>query len=493
MDIDQFFQFYNWEALDTPREFCGEVTCTDTLAPAMVEENIRMLHVCRDDKYNIQVKAEGVVSNSCISYGRENEVPAGTLVTGGTIVCDTGYEGIVTLQYCFSEGYTVHHNLSGDAESAFEASFRVYEVHWDKRFCFEDAEADTLVEWYLNGVRSSALFCDSSDVEDTVSRAIKRAGDRVHDLYNKTEHFSRDCLYIAYGDTGVLMRKVPPKYGPEWSDSIALEYRSNYGRIPDKEERKKVAEFLGFLLGRHLILVGDTVHCKDAVLELNMYNPYSKNTVTECCSNTRELVPVHQYDNECGNFRIYAQELLPVYLELRDLYGLNDVLERYWLANTLPIGVNLPILAGALEIMMKAWFKGKRSITKGVYIPAKQYEAVIGDLKRQVADALGDCEFKENILNKISNAYQMGVNDRYFIFLRELGLEYGSAEEACIRARNAFTHGENGMDDRDTLQKTKTMFLLVGRICLKLLGYSDCYIDETLSGYPRKRIDEKIG
>lgn len=86
----------------------------------------------------------------------------------------------------------------------------------------------------------------------------------------------------------------------------------------------------------------------------------------------------------------------------------------------------------------------------------------------------------------------MGVNDRYFIFLDELGLKYGEAETSCIKARNAYTHGDSGKDDLDTLQKTKTMFILLGRIILKLLGYDGEYIDETIPGFPRKMINEAI-
>ena len=487
MKLDYLFSSYLWETIEDTREFSGTITCDSTYAPIEVEKNIRVIQVGRDEKYNLYVNAEGLVASSSIIH-EINEVPSGKILNGGTIVCNTDFEGVVTLRHCISKGYTMHYKTNGERE--FEAPFLVYEINWNRKY--EEEKADTLIEWYLNGVKDSLLFCDVSNVNDKVSRKILRVGLEVHDLCDVQEQYSTDCVYIEFNDTGVLVRKVAKECGPAWSNNIALEYRNIYGRIPDKEEREKIAELLGFLMGRHLILVGDTAYCKDVVIESNMYHPHSKNTVAECSSNTRELIPVHQYHNERNNFRLFAQKLLPFYLELRDTYSIGAVLERYWLANIMPIGVNLPILAGALETLMKSWFKGKKSKTKGVYIEAKKYEQAIQEFKALVEEALKDCEYKRNILNKISNAYQMGVNDRYYIFLEELGLEYGLAEEACIKARNAFTHGDSGMEVEDTLHKTRTMYILIGRVLLKLLDYDGIYIDETLPNFPRKKITEKI-
>lgn len=495
MNINTFFKEYIWEALVEAREFNGDFLCENIPSSSAVEQYIRSVHIERDEKYNIRVKAEGMVPNEKLHADDKavESIPSGTLIKGGMIVCDAMYEGVITLKDCFRESQKVYCDLSEARESKFEAEFRTYEINWNRRMRFEEnTEADTVIEWYLNGVESSALFCDSTKIEDMVSRNVMSAEDNVHNLYRKSEHFTRDCVHISFADTAVLVRKVIPDYGPKWSNNIALEYRSSYGRIPDKAERKKIAEFLGFLMGRHLILVGDTAYCNDAILESNMYHPYSKNTVAECVSNTRELIPVHQYLDECHNFRVIAQAFLPAYLEMRDEYGMDSVLERYWLANIMPIGINLPILAGAMETLMKCWFKGKKSKTGGVYMNASQYEVLIAEFLEGIEKSLADCEYKSNIMRKISNAYQMGVNDRYFIFLDELGLKYGEAETSCIKARNAYTHGDSGKDNLDTLQKTKTMFILLGRIILKLLGYDGEYIDETILGFPRKMINEAI-
>lgn len=490
MNDERLFSLYEWEVFEAPITFEGCFSCINTCAPYEIEQNIQLLHVCRDEKYNIQVKAEGKLSDSNVKY--EEKTVAGALVTGGTIVCDTSYKGKVTLKYCINEGYTLHHKTKSDSETKFEAAFRVYEINWDRHLGADGIATDTLIEWYLNGIDSTNLFCDGSSVSDEVSRIITRAGDTAHNLCNSRKSFLNDCVYLALGDTGVLIRKVLPEYGPKWSNNIALEYRSSYGRIPDKEEREKIAELISFLIGRHLILIGDTEYHKNDIIEVNMYHPHSLNAVAECNSNTKEIVPVHQYHNERENFRRYVQALWPMYFKIRDLYDINSVLERYWLANTMPIGVNLPILAGALESMMKVWFKQQRSKTKGVYIEAKKYEKIINDFKLQIGEALEGCEYKTRILNKISNAYQMGANERYFVFLEELGLEYGTAEKNCIKERNSFTHGDNGRDEWDTLQNTRTMFILIGRIILKLLEYDGEYIDETLPGFLRKGINDKI-
>lgn len=479
--------------LESSKDFKGNFTFADTQLPVEIEENIRQVHVYRDENYEIHIKAEGTISNTGALYKKSKKLLAGSIIKGGTIVCDTIYNGVITMHHCILEKYNIHNNFNPEQNASFDAIFKVFEIKWDWQTQLEDACTDTLIEWYLNGVKDTFLFCDNSSVVDNVSRVITRAGDKVHSLCNNQESYACDCVYIALNDTGVLIRKIPTKYGPDWSNNIALEYRSSYGRIPDKVEREKISELLSFLMGRHLILVGDTLYCKDVVMEANMYYPHSKNTIAECNSGTKEIVPVHGYiPKGDSNFRMLAQNLLPIYLEMRDVYDMGSVLERYWLANTMPLGVNLPILAGAMETLMKAWFKGKKSKTKGVYIDSVQYESIIKEHLEQIQDKLVDCEYKDNILRKISNCYQMGVNERYFIFLDELGLEYGEAEENSIRARNAFTHGDSGMDIEGTLQKTRTMFILFGRILLKLLSYEGEYIDETIPGFCRKKINDKI-
>ncbi len=495
MNIDQYFQSHIWEELGNPKEFVGNVTCVDIHAIFGIEHNIRLLNAYRDDNYDIRIKAEGELLRSAVDY-RNIEKTMGISMSGGTMVCDMGSKGVITLRNCISEPPTLNYKPNSDVVVEFSMPFGVEDINWKR--CIEGAEMDTMVEWYLNGVQDSSLFCESSFMKDEVSRVITRAGNKVHEMHNIREYSSSDCLYISFNDTGVLMRKVFQKYGPSWNSSLALEYRSEYGRIPDKEERQKISEFLGFLLGRHLILVGDTAYYNDAVIESNMYNPHSQNTVAECNSITKEIVSVHHCKKDSKSFREYAEVLLPNYLKIRDTYEMDSVLARYWLANIMPAGVNLPVLAGALESVMKTWFRGENSKTKGVYIDAKSYESIVKDFIVQIEESLVECEYRDKILNKISNAYQIGVNDRYFIFLRELGLEYGDAEKSCIRARNAFTHGDKKVDDFETLQKTRTMFILFGRVILKLLEYDGQYIDETIKGegnhgFASKGINDSIG
>ena len=495
MNIDHFFHAYAWEELNTPKEFKGKVSCTDIHVIFGIENNIQILRVYRDDNYDIQIKAEGEMPGSAMNYS-STEKATRLPMTNGTIVCDSYSDGIISFQNCISEPPTLSNKYNNYAKFEFSTPFRAEKVNWKRRL--DGAEMDTLIEWYLNGIQESSVFGDRSYIRDEVSRIITRADKKVHEIRNVMEYGDDDCIYISFNGTGVLMRRVYHKHGMCWNCSLALEYRSDYGRIPEKEERKKIAELLGFLLGRHLILVGDTAYCNDVIIESNMYKPHSQNAVAECNSVTKEIVPVHHCKTDSKNFKLFVEKLLPRYLEIRDEYGLDSVLSRYWLANIMPPGVNLPVLAGALESMMKPWFKGERSKTKGVYIDAVSYGEIIKDFLSQLREKMENSKYREKVLNKISSAYQIGVNDRYFIFLEELGLEYGESEKDCIKARNAFTHGDKKIDDFETLQKTRTMFILLGRVILKILGYEGQYIDETLKGekyqeFVCKGINDRIG
>jgi len=493
MNIEQFFKEYSWEALESERNFTGDITAKNTMSPAAIEQNIESLQVYRDDKYKIWVKAEGIMPEYSFEQEKLPDVLSGTLLQGGVIECDAMYNGVITIKDCFRRTHTIDYKLSDRPETAFHALYQSHEVNWNRRMLLPESETDTLIEWYLNGPDSTVLFCDGSKTIDKVTRSVKRNGVKIASQGYTTENCSTDCLYIKYLDTGVLLRKIPSDYKPEWSNKVALEYRTAYGRIPEAEERKKVAELLGFLMGRHLILIGDTAYQGAVILESNMYNP-CVDAVSECSSNTLEVIPVHSYyHDERNNFREFTQALLPTYLELSDKYGFDLVFARYWLANTMPIGVSMPIIAGAMESIQKVWFKGQKSKTKAVYMDKDAYEEAISEFMEQLEAKLGECKNKEKLLRKISGCYQMGANEKYYTFLDELGLEYGDAESACIRARNSFTHGDNNDNYEEVIKNTKTMSLLLARSILKLLGYSGMYIDTSVLGHPRKHIDEKIG
>lgn len=126
-------------------------------------------------------------------------------------------------------------------------------------------------------------------------------------------------------------------------------------------------------------------------------------------------------------------------------------------------------------------------------MPKEDYEKAISGFIEQLTDKVSTCESRDKLINKISGAYQMGSNERFFTFLEELGLNYGKDEKESIRARNNFTHGGSNVSYEEVLKNTRTMYLLLARVILKLLGYDGQYIDTSVNGYPRKYIDEKIG
>ncbi len=45
MNIEQFFKEYSWEALESERNFTGDITAKNTMSPAAIEQNIESLQV----------------------------------------------------------------------------------------------------------------------------------------------------------------------------------------------------------------------------------------------------------------------------------------------------------------------------------------------------------------------------------------------------------------------------------------------------------------
>ncbi len=209
------------------------------------------------------------------------------------------------------------------------------------------------------------------------------------------------------------------------------------------------------------------------------------------------LPPIHynqQYD--WGNFALQANQLFPKYRELRNQLSFNHALDRFWIANEVPVGVNLPILAGAMEIIAGDYLKmtGNDQLE---YLSKADYEALIQDELTHLKSKLSAINGGNVILNKITGAFRKGPNEKISLFLSLLNLETGKAEKEAINLRNKMTHSKRDYTDDDVafddLILTRVYQVLFNRILLKIIGYSGYYIDYSMKGCPSKPIDMKAG
>jgi hypothetical protein len=354
-----------------------------------------------------------------------------------------------------------------------------------------EEEGTHLVEWYLNGP-TSHVFHGATERKVTRNYIRERVFSKEKidsiDISKDSSSFGVDFLKIRIDDLQFLITKVPQGIGPVWSSNIGIEYRQTWGRIPDYFEREKIYEFCSFIFGRQLLPVGYTIYDKnEKVLESYAENP--SGNAKSFCLNQYDLPPVRLFPVSTvghDNAENIIEKLFPSYLELREPLCLKEALWNYWVSRDTPVGINLPILASAVESIINGWFKYTKSKSKGVFMPKNDFELLLKDEIESVTKKLRTIANGDKIVEKMLKAYELGIMERYRVFFEEINLAVNNPDWDAIRERHKFVHGHALFDDVDwecVIQHVRTLETLLNKILLKLLGYSGTFIDRSVIGW----------
>ena len=146
---------------------------------------------------------------------------------------------------------------------------------------------------------------------------------------------------------------------------------------------------------------------------------------------------------------------------------------------------------------MKAWYKSKKSKTKGTYLPKKEFDKLLEDEFKALEAKLEGVTYGDRILNRMRNTFQMGVNQRFDFFFEEIGLPIGERERKAIKARNHVAHGSPALLDAGAYQEMIDNKLsyqtLFNCILLKIMGYDASYVDHSASGWQERPLDQPMG
>ncbi|WP_422448968.1 hypothetical protein [Thermoanaerobacterium sp. DL9XJH110] len=455
------------------------------------------IEVWRDESYKIKAKVYGTVSNNDEHSEFEKGI-AGTKVPTFTVE-GTDATGLVkyTLNHCFVRNIQKKFVWNGEGYvTNFEAELATYElkIQYSNR-----EQSDWHVEWFLNG---------PDDFEHIFPRTTKRSfsqtfvrerlsvdGESKNYSGGVGESYNRDFAFIDAGKIKYILSKVPKGLGPEWSNNIGIEYRREWGGIPDRYTREAIAEITSFIIGKHLLNIGySTFDSMGQPIEQVALNPWGDNVIS--LSRSPGLSPIRFSFSDFNRIEKVLNQVVPRYLELRNVLNLNEALWRYWISNDLPIGANLPILHAGVEILAKAWFKSNKSKTKGVYLSKKEFDELIEDGMKIIVTKLQRQKYGDRMIRKISDAYKMTQNEQLAFFFEEIGLNIGEVENEALKGRNIMAHGSSSQSDEEIsylIYLTRSYQTLFHRIFLKILGYTENYIDYSTEGWPERHIDEPLG
>ncbi len=457
----------------------------------------RLLEIQRDDQYALKASITGPHDQN---YTTKRKTLLGSFVRPFEIR-GTGWNETYELIGCFIGD--IHCKFSYSESPTFQVDLHIQRIKKVREN--SDSSPSWLTECYLNGVHD-AHFLGRSTTRQRTSEYH-----RERDVYNKRVEIFRgdfdhclafDYAYIQCPDFEFIVHKVPEGLGPAWSRSIGIEYREEFGRIPDPSERKAVGEIVGFIMGKHLLNVGYSAFDESGnPLELCAVQPcavqpWGDNVVSLCQA---LAFPPIQFPHRTDLFETTLQELVPKYLEAQKDLNLDEVLMRYWIGSTLSVGTDIPIIANGMEILANAWFKSERSKSKGTYLPKEEFSALVEEEFANIADKLGDNSYKDRLLRKMRGANNRGSGERMELFFQELGLNRGTLENKAIKVRNRMIHSRVTTSEREQfeglIRLTWAYCTLFHRVMLKILGYSGNYLDYTSEDFPllERAIEEAAG
>lgn len=487
------YQIFEWEGLHDKY-----IIKEDIKSDLLHNTADNVIQLWRDDDYRIVGKISGSLLEGESKLLRNNyksgERIIPSIIEGSNFYKKEKYR----IEDCYIGNISYNYEFQDPGKSKYEADFQTRYVRKQYNYCNEEMTG-WLTEWYLNGPKMHVWFMRITE------RKYSEDFWRCRDVYYKKEHkfqsnisetSSRDHFFVQLHNLKFIVHKIPKDYGPGWSENIGIEYRQDLGGIPEKEKRDSIAEIASFIFGRRLLNVGYTKYDNNGnPLELVSVNPRGDNVVSIC--EEYELSPIvrDKYEDGKSVEDIFGQ-LVSSYLEKRDEFGLNEVLERYWIAERLPLGIGIPILHNGIEILANNWFKSKKSKTHGVYLPKKEFEQRLNEEFSAIEKKLHSIRYGDRILNRMRGAFQTGAREKVEFFLEEIGLKIGELERRAIHERNKMIHGSLD-DDEEAIDKvallTKVYKTFFHRVLLKVLDYQGTYIDYSILGWPKKNINQVVG
>jgi len=304
-----------------------------------------------------------------------------------------------------SDFYGRRYTLESCRYVGYKRGGRLYEVDLSVRGLKIRPETETdgvwLTEWQLNGPKSNRVFRNSTTrkMSKTILRErLAHNDEKIHSIEVSGEDpccTSCDYLRIETGDLQFLIAKAPGGIGPNWSSNIGIEYRKDWGRIPNENEREKIRELCSFVFGRQLLIVGHTSYDEDDnIVEEYACNPWGNDPRHRC---SKPDVPPIRIDGHSKADDLITQ-LLPPYCKLRDHYHLNHALWTYWVARDMPVGIGLTTFAAGVEAIMNGWFESEMSEfdRNRVYVAMDEFKELFRAELSGVESKLLKCWFSWN-------------------------------------------------------------------------------------------------
>ena len=454
-------------------------------------EDVNKFRVFRDNDYNINISC--VIDINQINYNkkkREKPINNKELLVGSSIP-----EGKLKINLCenysvvFESCYVVKNTRTINKKEYIITCRHIEGKDSSKSF-------SVLKEWLLNGDSTGLYYYSNKMFNFEVEEATFGSyGDLEFPI--KQLNTVRGCqgsfIHIKYKDTAFDIHFIDKSYGPQWSNNLSISYFEKYGRIPSLKERNIIRNYLSFFIGKKLIYVGNSTFDENGnqigfVMETP--NTYSFD-IKKICLNAAEAPIGTNYDSLPNYFNV-VQKYIEIFEEIYDKLDFESFFNSYWYAKRVAKPIDLPILASALEHLMKKWYENIEINPESLLMDKKDFKKRIQPIKVLLTTQFKDTNYAERMTRSIYNMNRMSINEQMNHFFEKIGIPLGEEEQYALRARNISVHGDydKNINDYEKIFKISQIYkTIITRVVLKLLNYSGKYVDYGTIGYPEKDIN----
>lgn len=494
MDNDSFISFLEWESFNWDENIFN----IDCKSKYYYIQPTSKIAIHRNEEY----KLVGLLSDSTNSYDYYNQLERkhsapGEILLGDTIKgTDEQKKSSYTLYNFFIKNTNFNYSVQ-EMQNNVSAEIGITKIEE----IISCEETDFMYEFYLTSnihlnFPRGTYRCTKEDY-----RKIRVS---IDDIINEDDlilqipnSYTNDYFYIQLSEFNFIVQKVNCKFLPEWGNGLLIEYRSSFKSIPSKEIREAVAEIIGFVLGSQMIKIGEThFNSKKNIIRRIAVSPWEDNILLISKNSAQ---PPIDFRNIFDYYKVekVLNEVTQKYLINRTNLKLDEFMSRYWIALRMPIGLNLPILAIALECLADAYLESN-VLPNSITVEEKEsYKILIDNVVKDLSQKLKSYTFKDRVLNSLQNPFDLSIGQKIKLFLESISifLPKQSIENQALRSRNKMTHTSINTNDEEMIKLIKLSYAyksLVNRVILIILDFTGGYIDYFTIGYPERDINENI-
>lgn len=497
---DSFYSVFEWESLRWPIEF----THLDAVNHYYRIPENAVLKVSRGNDLKLVATLSGFTDHDDFLDYRVKGIPSqpGEVINGEQL---EGWNKEGVTKY-MAKHFFPQSNQFGFTDSPPKKTF-VAGVHVGRleQVYGDDEKTETIIEFFLCSKINFSFARGSRRIKQLqVSKTRDGIDVRANSadiIVSNQNGWSNDCALVQTPGFDCIVQVVEKDFLPDWANGVQIEYRTTLKGIPNENDRTALSEVAGFALGTHLNKIGETHFTGDRkVIKRVAVSPWGDNVVDKCRSHA--IPPVnYQYDYQTrpDKVEVVLNKLASNYLAVRSKYGLSDVLWKYWIAQELAVGTNLPIYSSALESLAENFLKANNIISKYSSEEKENHSNLVETYLKGFFDELNKTSYGSRLINQIKNPFNVGVSEKLSLFFKEIGFDISrdSVENEAMKARNKMTHSaidSTSSKERDKYTKlTEAYMVLINRCVLAGLMYTDKYVDYYSLGLPERELKENIG